>query len=771
MPSVLSYGRRVQNSRVHFRLLGSLEVEVEGSVVPLTGRQRSLCTVLLLSANRVVSVERIVSRLWEDHPPVSGAARVRSLVTEVRRALGPVGARLVVTQSPGYVIRVGPDGLDLLAFESLIKNGTRAAAAGGWNEAFESFERALTLWRGDPHPDLSAPAEQFRLDELRITAVEGRAEAGNMLGRDRSSLAELARLVAEHPLRERPHALFMTALHKAGRTGEAMAVYAGLRKRMIVELGVEPTAELRELHRRLLGGTGGARTGAAPAGRFRGYQEHGSGAGAAGVIPRQLPAATHRFVGRADSMRRMDEALAAAEPVVLLVGAAGVGKTALALHWSHLAARHFPDGQLYLDMRGFHDSPPMAPEEAVPMLLQGLGCRPPDIPTGLDAQTALYRTLLADRRVLIVLDDVADPSQVRPLLPGTSRSLTLVTSRDRLDGLVALDSAHRLTCGVLDSAEALDLIRAASGPARVAAEPQAAARLAALCDFLPLALCVATSWIGDREPNSIGAYVRALADRGRLARLYVEGDRNVAVRAALDLSYEALPAHVRRAFRLLGLMPGKGFSAAAAAAVTGVDRRRLEELLRPVVRLHLLRETWPGRFTWDDLVHEYAGQRAAAEDSRAERKAAVRRLLDHYLHGIVNATEACGLYLPRQPAGAAVAGANPRTFTCSADAYAWFDAEWQDIAAVVVQAAEQGPRPYAGRLVGGLRKLLHHRLPRSEWIRLTEHALAAAEAEAAGDPAVRTTVPLPLRRAALRAAKGRPHPYDEGPWPLAHHAG
>ncbi|MFI5962535.1 BTAD domain-containing putative transcriptional regulator [Streptomyces asoensis] len=727
--------------RPRFRLLGPLDVEVDGQAVVLTGRQRALCAVLLLHANHVVSVDRLIQCLWDDRPPGAGAARVRALVAEVRRALGPAGTELLTTWRPGYVMHAGPDELDLLAFENLIREASRAAGRGDWRTARRCGGQALALWRDEPLSDLPEAAvreaERQRLGELHLVAREGVAEAGIETGRHREAIAELLRLTAAHPLRERPHGLLMRALHRDGRSAEALELYTALRRRMVDELAMEPSSDLRDLHQRLLGGGG---SGAAPPARPAPAPAPGR------PVPRQLPHTPRRFVGRERELVRLDSCLRTAEPLALIVGPAGVGKSALALNWAHRVADRFPDGQLFLDMRGFDNAEPMTPEEALPLLLQGLGCAPRDIPLGAGAQTALYRTLLADRRVLVVLDDVADASYVRRLLPASAGSLTLVTSRDRLSGLVTLDGAYRVSCDVLDGAAALELISGAVGAEAVAADPEAAARLVELCDRLPLALCVAGSWIGDR-PGSIRAYVRDLADRGRLARLHVEGEESVAVRAALDLSYGALPDDARHAFRSLGVLPGTGRSVPAAAAAAGTDEHRLADLLRLAQRVHLLRDVEHGRPAWHDLVHEYARDRTAAEDTPEERARAVTRVLDHYLQSVVDAAATAGLYVMRNRPPA-VEGSLPRKFADAEEAYAWLDDEWDDLAAAIGHAAEHGPARYVWWLVDALQDLFHHRRPLSDWMRLA--GLAREVAARDGDQVGQASMCLSLGSARWR---------------------
>lgn len=571
------------------------------------------------------------------------------------------------------------------------------------------------------------------------------------LGHHSWAVAELSRLAREHPLRERPHALLMRSLREEGRTAEALEVYATFRRRLVEEIGVEPSAELRELHLRLL---------RAPHNRPAAPPEPASTLSPAPApgpptraarpactpVPRQLPPVTPLFVGRDNEMRRLDAWREDAAHAVLLVGPAGVGKTALALHWAHRAGRHFSDGQLFLNMRGFAKAEPMTPEEALPLLLQGLGYEQTDIPASFDAQASLYRTVLAERAVMVVLDDVADRGQVLPLLCNSDHSLTVVTSRARLGGLVALDGARRLTCGVLDARESFELLRNAAGAERVDAEAGAATELAALCGHLPLALCIAASCMADEPTGSIAQYVRDLDRLGRLSHLRADGDSSVSVQLALDVSYEALPAGSREAFRLLGVLSGTERSLAAAAAAVGADVDHVRDALGVAARIHLVRRSGPDRIVWHDLIHDYARQRALEEDGEQAR-AALLRVLDHYLHSAANAAQAAGMHASLDLV-APVPGADPVRFDGRDEALAWFDAEWKDIASAITHVAEHGPRPYAWRLVATVQDFLQHRRPLSDWLRVAETALRAAEQE--NDPAGRAAMQLSQAHALWR---------------------
>lgn len=719
---------------LRFRLLGPLEVRSRSGAVPLTGRQRALCAALVLDLNRVVPADRLVRRIWNDRPPAASAARLRSLVADLRRALGHADAAAVVTRSPGYLLRAAPELVDLMVFQDVFTSASTAAAQQNWAKALDLFDQALALWGGDPLPDLLEAPERQRLLELHTAAEEGRWAAAAALGERSGAIAELTRLAGEHPLRERPHALLMEALGCAGRTAEALDVYASLRRRLVEELGVEPSAELAEAQRRLLAG-GPPRPSVAPTSH----------------TPRQLPSATQLFVGRRRELGLLDAAGRRGDALIVLTGEAGAGKTTLALRWAARAAPRFPDGQLFLDMRGFDASGPMTVREALPLLLQGLGCESARIPVDESAQAALYRTLLAGRRVLVVLDDVAAPAQLRPLLPGTDTSLVLATSRDLLSGLVTMNGAHRIECGVLDREDSLGLLGRTVGADRVSAEPVASARLADFCDHLPLALCVAAARIvEDDGPGGIARYVEELTDRGRLGRLRVDGDEGVSVRSALDLSYAALPEPARRVFRGLGAAPGTGRSVAAAAATAGLDRPETSDALRDIARVHLVRAAGDRGYVWHDLVHEYAAQRLLEEEGRQGRDTATRRIFDHYLQTTVDGVEAAGLRMLRLPAHGGAAPARPGAFGDQAAVYDWFDAEWEDIAAVIAHTADRTPVRPAWHLVTAAQDLLQHRRPLADWMRVAEQALRAAEREE--DLEGRAAMRLSLAAAHWRAA-------------------
>ncbi len=698
---------------VEFGLLGPVEVRVGGRPVPLTGKQQSLLALLLLDANRVVSTDRVADALWGDAPPADPAARVRMLVSELRRA---VGAQLVVTKRPGYLVRVREGELDSEVFARHVE---LARAVGDQEQAVRHYDSALALWRGAPLTGVVgtfADADVVALADLRLTAVEERAAARLALGRPAEVVAELGPLTAEHPLRERLHELLMRALRQAGRLGDALAVYRGLRKHLADELGVEPSAPLRALHQRLLEDE------PAPSRPDR---------------PRLLPADVAGFVGRELELRGLDEVAHAAR-LVLVVGPPGVGKTATVVHWAHRVADRFPDGQLFLDLRGFDRTAPLRAADALARLLHVLGQRADE--TELDVLVLRYRSLLAGRRVLIVLDNVAEPEQVRPLLPGHPGCLVVLTSRDRLGGLVAVDGARRVTLDVLAPDAALTLIEHVAGAGRVRTELTAATELARLCGHLPLALRVASTRLADQPHQTVRQFADELADRGRLTRLTVDGDDRAGVRATFELSYRSLPARERRTFQVLGVVPGVDVATQTAAALLDVPAGEAADLLDGLARGHLVKQVGAGRFAWHDLLRDYAVELAVAEDPPQQRDAVLRRALRYFLHTLAAVGATTGSNVLRLPDAEPVAA---QCFADATQAMAWLDAEWENVATAVMSAHCHPELVW--RVAESLSAVLYRKRSAAEWLPLVTAGIAAARK--AGEPAGEGALRLALARA------------------------
>src|SRR5271170_6084446 len=620
--------------RMWFGLLGPLLVCDGESVIRVpAARHRVLLAVLLLHTGTIVNVDTLAEMVWDGAPPAGARITLRSHVSRLRQVLGPrVGARMV-TRYPGYLIEAGEEEVDLLRFRGLYREGAAAVRSGQWAQAAETLGGALGIWRGEPLADV--PSDLLRRDEVpgldqhRLQAQEWEIEAGLQLGRHTELVAELHSLTAAHPLRERFHAQLMLAQYRCGRQAEALATYQHARQLLVEALGTDPGTELRELHGRIL-----AADPALEAPRPASAMTRDAGPS----VPRQLPAPVAHFAGRAEelaALTRLDGSAGQAPEAIVISaigGTAGVGKTALAVRWAHQVAGRFPDGQLYVNLRGHDPAEPIRPADALVGFLRSLGVPGQEIPAEEHDRAAQYRSLLAGRRVLVILDNASEAEQVRPLLPGSSTCVVLVTSRDSLAGLVARDGAARLDLDLLPEGDAVNLLRALIG-GRVDAEPEAAQALAARCCRLPLALRVAAEFAAARSGASLTDLVDELADQQqRLALLDAGGDPRTAVRAVFSWSYRHLDASAARAFRLLGLHPGPDFDLYAAAALTGATVAETGRLLHMLADAHLIQAAGRSRYGIHDLLRAYARGLAADQDDDDEQRAALTRLFDHYLY-------------------------------------------------------------------------------------------------------------------------------------------
>ena len=711
---------------LELRLLGPVEARVDGRPVPLGARkQRLVLAILALEANRPVPVDRLVDLVWPDEPPPTATHAVRVCVSGLRAVLSGAGvAAGIRTRGDGYLLAIDPSIVDAHRFRALIAS---AAGAAGDVERLALLDEALGLWSGTALSGTAAPAVADRLcaglREARIVAREDRVDALLRLGRHRELVDELADLTAAYPLRERLAGQQMLALHRSGRPGDALAAYRRIRHDLADQLGLDPGAGLQARHAAIL----------------RGEDPHGLAdtarpAPVAVAVPAQLPAAPGGFVGRATPLAALDGLLAGATAsVAVIAGTAGVGKTTLALHWAHRHRDAYPDGQLYVNLRGRAGGAPMRPEQALGGFLRALGVPAEQLPLDVDEAAARYRTLLADRRVLVLLDDAVGVEQVRPLLPAGTGCLALVTSRERLAGLAVRDGASLLRLETLDPDESIELLTALLGEQRSAAARDAIAELARLCGYLPLALRIAAAHLVGYPARPVADLVARLRDGDRLSVLEIEGDEQSAVRAAFDLSYVALKPETRRLFRLAGLVPGGELTAHSAASLTGSPVPRLQRGLDQLADAHLLDVPLPGRYRAHDLLRLYAQALAEAEDGPSERVAALRRLYHHYLQWTEVAARLLYPQMQRlpehgQPAPAeAPQEASP--FADPAAALAWLEAERGNLVAAAERAAAEGPRDVAWLLVDALRGYFWMRRYPPEWLAAGAAALAAATAE------------------------------------------
>ncbi len=703
-----------------FAILGPLVVTDDTDrEITVTAGQRTLLGTLLLHANRAVSVNELAESLWDGAPPARAGDTLRTYVMRLRRALG-AGAR-IRTRTPGYLIDVDEDELDLLRFEALSRDGIAAARAGAWEDAAEALGRALDLWQGTPLQDVSPvlrEAHAPRLGELRRRALEWRIEADLHLGAGGELVDELSSLVEAHPLQERFHAQLMLALYRGGRQAEALAAYQRLRETLVGELGIDPGPEAKDLHQRILAGDC-VLTAASP-------DPGGSPAAAAPpaiAVPRQLPPVPRCFVGRADELKALSGIVDGMTGTVATVeGGAGIGKTTLAVYWAHLVAGLFPDAQLYANLRGFDRSgTPVRPTRIIWSFLHALGVPPARIPADLDAQVGLYRSVLAGRRVLVVLDNARDADQVRPLLPPAG-CFAVVTSRACLTGLAAVDGARRLVLEVFTPAEARELLTRQLGVETVLTDEKSAVELIGLCAGLPLALSIATA----RRPGApLAEVVCELAAEDRLDALD-GGEPVVNLRSVFSWSVENLSWPAARMFRLCGVHPGPDISGEAAAALAGVPMTYARRMLTEVTRQNLMTAAG-GRFGCHDLLRAYAAEQARDHDGPAEVSVALGRVMDHYLHTAVQVARilrpARDLFElpPPHPAAAPVA------LSGYEQALRWCRAEHEVLLAAIRCAFEAGLDRQAWQLACLLKDYLDRRGHWQDWVSAGQTALRAAQ--------------------------------------------
>jgi tetratricopeptide (TPR) repeat protein/DNA-binding SARP family transcriptional activator len=690
-----------------------------------------------MTPGKAVASESLVDRVWGDRQPRNVIHSLYTHISAVRRAVrepdGGAGAATLRRLGSGYLLEIDSDQIDLHRTRRYADEARTISGSGRDQDhrAVELLRAACSQWRGTPLAGLTgdwAAGVRVGLEHEQLALLIERYRVELRLGNHPSTVGELAALLTDHSLVEPLVALNMLALYRSGRQIEALDLYARTRQRLVAEIGDEPGVNLRRLHAKIL-----RRDPELELAPDRAVAVSSGVDGRPGQVrPAQLPPDVAAFTGRSRELEQLDallpDARAGALVIAAIEGAPGVGKTALALHWARRVRHCFPGGQLFADLRGYAPGVPLMPAEVLARFLSTLGIPREKQPTDVDEAMATYRSLLADQRVLVVLDNAANSGQVRPLLPGGGGSLVLVTSRDWLAGLAARDGAHRVCLDVLSGEESVALLRRLLGARRVRAEQRAVAELARLCDHLPLALRVAAANLGAHPQHRVADHVNQLRQADRVMKMTVHGDEQSAVPAAFDLSYGRLPDPSRRMFRLLGLATGRDISTEAAAALAGLSAQKAGWLLDTLAAAHLVQEHAAGRYGCHELLRAYATDRAQAEETEAARADALARLYDFYLDGTAAAARSAYpsvIRLPEPEPG--LVRAYDVEFGDPGEARAWLDAECDNLVAAVRQAGRT-LYPRVWRIADNLRGYFWLRVNAAEWLATADAALAAARA-------------------------------------------
>ncbi|GAA3770415.1 AfsR/SARP family transcriptional regulator [Micromonospora maritima] len=667
---------------MRFGILGPLRVG-GGEATVTAGRDRIVLAVLLLRAGRVVPTEELVDAVWEERPPATARAQLQICVSRLRQRFTLLGlpAETIVTDPAGYGIRIEPDDLDAEVFAREVETARAAVAGGRVVDGQRHYRSALRLWRGPALAGIPARSVRRRaqtLDEQRLAVLEECVDVELRLRRAADLVDELTENVERHPLRERLRGQLMLALSALGRQADALAVYREGRRIYADELGIEPGAALQELHQRVLAGDlalGGSDTRAA-------------------TPVRALPRAISDFTGRQQTVARLVKEIEQDGVRVHLVdGMAGSGKTTLAVQVATALGERFPDAQLFVDLHGHSERSPLTTTAAVATLLRQLGVPAERVPVDLADRLAMWRSELAGRRAVVVLDNAADAAQVVPLLPNGPDCLVLITSRRRLIGL---DGGRPSSLPLLDADEAVELLARVAGAERVWAEPEAAAEVARRCGHLPLALRLAGARLAHRPRWRVADLAERLASAADPLAELTAGERSVA--RAFALSYEQVAPAAQRVFRLIGLHPGARVDNRVAAALADLSLPEAQDALDELVDAHLVEEVEPGRFGLHDLIREYARTLGAERETAVERRAALERLLEHHLQvaaaitRVMELTGAGHLFVlpdPARPDLVAAAAALGRP---------WFDENGAALLALIRLAEVEGFPRYCWQL-------------------------------------------------------------------------
>ncbi|MDQ7908919.1 BTAD domain-containing putative transcriptional regulator [Phytohabitans sp. ZYX-F-186] len=709
---------------MRFRLLGTVEIRAIDSWVRLERpRRRAVLAYLLLAANRTVTAGELAEAIWGALPPSTARTQTQNDIAAIRKALAANGhPASIVTRTGGYELITEPDDVDYHVFRRRVAAAAGAARHADWPAAADDLQAGLALWRGPVLADIVAAfvePTRARMADQRLDAVERLAEARITMGAHDEQIPVLRELLGDHPQRERPAALLMLALHRAGRRADALAVARDLRGHLREQHGLDPSQAVVDMERRILRDAPVATVddAVAPA---RG--------------PDQLPMDVRLLAGRETQLAELSALLRrpAGDRIVLVTGTAGVGKTALAVRWGHQEGGEFPDGVLFVDLRGYDRRRPLTPLEALHRTLTGLGVDAPRLPSDPDDASALLRSLTAKGRYLVVLDNARSAEQVRPLLPGAGSCFVVVTSRDRLPGLVASHSVTRIDLPALDPADGVRILEQVIGVRRTSAEAAAAQALVDLCGGLPLAIRIVAADLCD-APDRTLARQHALLREHRLSALDNRDDPEAGVRSVLRTTYATLPQPCQRLFRLLSVLPYAEIGVVVASAADGRDQAAVQADLDRLLGVHLVERRAPGRYGFHDLPRAFAAEQADAVETAASRAAATARVLARYRELLDEASATLypeAMRLVRGATKAAPPAAVDRLAE-PADAREWLTTEYTNLLACVALAHEQGLPDAAWRLAGSLRG---HQLSIGAWHDLAATAsIAVTAATICGD--------------------------------------
>ncbi|KOX09987.1 BTAD domain-containing putative transcriptional regulator [Nocardiopsis sp. NRRL B-16309] len=749
-------------------VLGDIAARIDGRPVDLGHvRRQAVFLGLLADANRPVTVDRLIDRVWGRRPPSGARSSLYSYVSRLRSALDASGTDTRVQRRPGgYVLAVAADvcaAIDLVRYRDLVARA-RASPSGG--PALALYEDAFGLWRSDPFGALDSPWINEAREQLRLERFRAELDRNDLLlrqGRQAALLGDLLSLAERHPLDERLIGQLMLTLYREGRAAQALERFEHTRKALGEEMGTDPGTELRDLHLRILN-SDPALDAPSPVAAPR-LRSDPAAAPAAMPAPGQLPPAPPVLIGREEGLAALDSAQRpGAVPVTVVCGLGGVGKTSLALRWAHDNLDRFPDGQLYVNLHGFSPSTPATtPQAAIRDLLTALGVDQNAVPASTDARFGLFRSLLARKRILVVLDNARDSEQVRPLIPGSPSCTVIVTSRDRLSGLIATEGARGVTLDPLTPAGARRLFTARVGERRAAREPDAVDAIAAGSGGLPLALTITAAHVMATPHLPLAELASELGETATRLDTLDAGDGGTSLRGVLDASYRALPGPAARLLGLLGLAPGQCIGLPATAALAGLAPARTRVLLRTLESAHLVHQPAPGRYELHDLVRLHSRERAERDQPEEDRRRALHALVAHYVRTAAAGNRHLGPHDTASSVGEEPADGPPAAPPPSneAEAMEWFSAERSWLPTVVRLASDLGLHRQAWRLCWDSHLFLRRCGPVDDFVANGRAGLdAATRLDGPDAPTLRALAHRGLASALLLAGRRGEEPAD-----------